>query len=58
MWGTNITSAAVSPATVEVQGSYLVTVAVEEQPLTIAEAQTMTLTEMQAVPLAYMTERS
>lgn len=57
-WGLTITSAAVSPTTVEVQGAYLVTVEVEERPLTIGEAETLTLTQINTVPLGYMTERS
>lgn len=58
MWGPTITAATVSPATVEVQGAYLVTVVVEDRQLTIAEAETLTLTQINTVPIEYMTERS
>lgn len=56
--GPVITSAAISPATVDVQGAYLVTVTVEDHPLTIGEAETLTIRQMDAVSLEYMTERS
>lgn len=56
MWGPTITSAAISPTTVETRGAYLVTVVVEDLPLTIAEAESLTLTEMNQVPIEYMRE--
>ena len=56
--GPVITSASISPTTVTTQGSYLVTVTVETTVLTIAEAEALTLTQMNQVPLEYMTERS
>ena len=58
MWGPNITSAQISPSTVEANGSYMVTVVVTLEQLTISEAQAMTLDQIQQVPLDYMRERS
>lgn len=56
--GPIITSAAISPSQVVTGGAYLVTVVVEDPILTIAKAETMTLTEIETVPLEKMTERS
>lgn len=58
MWGPNITSAQISPSTVEVNGSYMVTVVVTLEQLKISEAQAMTMDQIQQVPLDYMRERS
>ena len=53
-----ITSVTISPATVTVGGSYLVTVVAEDPILTIKKAQGMTLAEIQTVTLERMYEGS